>query len=212
MKLTVEKCYVYVRQVESLGRTNSSTGLSAKTPKIQKFLGKLRFTKSNKFLQRYLGSVNYYKSYIPRMAELINPFYKLLKAKVSINITSEFKDTFGSVNKTLSDACELALKQPFRGKPVILMTEASFKSHACALMIEDKPHQKTQSKKMTRAPVAFGSKFFSPAQLKMSMYSKDFLATYMAVLEFEHILCESSKPTTVLTHKKSVNLFFPDKN
>ena len=38
------------------------------------------------------------------------------------------------------------------------------------------------------APVAFGSNIFSPAQLKMSIYSKEFLAFYMAFLEFAHIL------------------------
>ena len=50
------------------------------------------------------------------MAEKLNPFYKLLKTEVPINITSELKETFDSVNKELSDACELALKQPIPGK------------------------------------------------------------------------------------------------
>ena len=44
------------------------------------------------------------------MAEKLNPFYKLLRAEVPINITSELKETFNSVNKALSDACPLALK------------------------------------------------------------------------------------------------------
>ena len=39
------------------------------------------------------------------MAEKLNPFYKLLKMEVPINITSELKETFPSVNKALSDAC-----------------------------------------------------------------------------------------------------------
>ena len=68
------------------------------------------------------------------MAENLNPFYKLLKAEVTINITSELKETFDSVNKALSDACELALKQPIPGKQLVLMTDASFRSAGCALM------------------------------------------------------------------------------
>ena len=43
------------------------------------------------------------------MAEKLNPFYKLLKAGIPINITSELKETFDSVNKSLSDACQLFL-------------------------------------------------------------------------------------------------------
>ena len=88
------------------------------------------------------------------------------------------------------------------------MTDASFRSAGYALMIEDNPNQKIQSKRKTYAPVAFGSKFLSPAQLKMSIYSKEILAIYMAFLEFAHILWEATKPTIVLTDNKSVTRFF----
>ena len=145
------------------------------------------------------------------MAEKLNPFYKLLKTEVPINITSELKETFDSVNKALSDACELALKQPIPGKQLVLMTDASFRSAGYALMIEGNPDQKIQSKRKTYAPVEFGSKKFFPAQFKMSIYSKEFLAIYMAFLDFAHILWEATKPTIVLTDKKSVTRFFRTK-
>ena len=145
------------------------------------------------------------------MAEKLEPFYKLLKAELPINITSELKETFDSVNKALSDACELALKQPVPGKQLVLMTDASFRSARYVLMIEDYPDQKIQSKGKTYAPVSFGSKTFSFAQLKMSIYSKKFLAIYMAFLEFIHILRAATKPTIVLTYNKSVKRFFQTK-
>ena len=146
------------------------------------------------------------------MAEKLNLFYKLLKAVVPINITSELKKkTFDSVNKALSDACQLALKQPIPGKQLVLMTDASLRSAGYALMTEDNPDQKIQSKRKTYAPVAFGSKVFCPAQLNMSIYSKEFLAIYMAFLEFAHILWEASKPTIVLTDNKSVTRFLQTK-
>ena len=199
LKLTIEKCHFAVRQVEFLGST------------FKRFLNKPRFPKSKKALQRYLGFVKYYRNYIPRMAEKPNPFYKLLKAEVPINITSELKETFDSVNRALSDACELALKQPIPGKQLVLMTNAGFRSAGYALMIEDNSDQKIQSKRKTDAPVAFGSKIFSPAQLKMSICSKEILAIYMAFLEFAHILREATKPTIVLTDNKSVTRFFQTK-
>ena len=211
LNLTIEKCHFGVRQVEFLGRTISSNGVLPQSHKIQNFLIKLRFPKSKKALQRYLGFVNYYRNYIPRMAEKLNPFYKLLKAEVPIKITSELKETFDSVNKALSDACQLALRQPIPGKQLVLMTNASFRSAGYALMIEGNPDQKIQSKRKTYAPVAVGSKVFSPAQLKMSLYSKEFLAIYMAFLEFAHFLWETSKPTIVLMDNKSVTRFFQTK-
>ena len=90
------------------------------------------------------------------------------------------------------------------------MTDASFRSAGYALMIEGNPDQ-TKSKRKTYAPVAFGSKIFSPAQLKMSIYSKEFFAIYMAFLEFAYILWEAIKPTIVLTDNKSVTRFFQTK-
>ena len=73
-KLIIEKCHLRVRQVEFLGRTISSEGVSPQAHKIQNFLIKLRFLKSKKALQRYLGFVNNYRNYIPRMVEKLNPF------------------------------------------------------------------------------------------------------------------------------------------
>ena len=162
LKLTIEKFHFGVGQVEFLGKTFSSEGVLPQSQKIQNFLNKKRFPQTKKALQCCLGSVNYYRNYIPRRAENLNPFSKLLKAEVPINITSELKRTFDSVNKALSDACQLALKQPIHGKQLVLMTDASFRSAGYALMIEDNPDQKIQSKRKTYAPIAFASKVFSP--------------------------------------------------
>ena len=78
------------------------------------------------------------------MAEKLNLFYRLVKTEVPIKITSELKELFDSVNKDLSNACELPLKQPIPGKQLVLMTDASFRSAGYALMIEDNPDQKIQ--------------------------------------------------------------------
>ena len=87
MKLTFEKCLFGVRKVELLERTVSPEGISLQALKIHNFLNKFRLPKSEKSLQRYLGFVNYYKNYTSRMAEKPNPFYKLLKTEVPIDIT-----------------------------------------------------------------------------------------------------------------------------
>ena len=189
-KLTNKKCLFGIRQVEFLGRTISPERISPQARKIQNFLDKLRFPKSIKALQRNLGFMKYYRKYFPRMAEKLNPFHKLLKTEVPISFTSELKETIDSVNRALSGACPLALKQPIPGKQLVLMTDTSFRSAGYAFMVGDNLDQKIQSKRKTHAPVAFGSKIFPPAQLKISIYSKEFLANYMPFLEFAHILWE----------------------
>ena len=188
LKLTIEKCNFGVRQLEFLGRTISSEGVSPQSHKIQHFLDIVRFPKSKKASQRYLGFIYFYTNYIPRMAEKLNLFYKLLKAEVPINITSELKETFDSVKKALSDACQLALKQPIPGKQLVLMTDASFRSAGYALLIENNPDQKIQSKTETYAPVAFGSKVFSPHSSRCQFIRKNFWQStwHFSIL---HTLC-----------------------
>ena len=111
LKLTMKNCLFGVRQVEFLGRTNSPEGISPQARKKQKFLDKLRLPKSRKALQRYLGFVNYYRNYFLRMAEKVNPSYKLLKTEVPINNTSELKETFDFAWK-LKEADYVYVLQP----------------------------------------------------------------------------------------------------
>ena len=51
LKLIIEKCHFGVRQVEFLGGTISSEGVSPQSHKIQNFLSKLRFPKPEKTLR-----------------------------------------------------------------------------------------------------------------------------------------------------------------
>ena len=91
------------------------------------------------------------------------------------------------------------------------MSDASFKSAGYAVKIEHNAEQKLQSKREAYAPVSFGSKVFSAAQLKMSIYSKELLAIYISILGFADSFWEATKPTLVLTDNKSVTQFFQTK-
>ena len=82
------------------------------------------------------------------------------------------------------------------------MTDANFKNAGYALMTEEDPEQKITFTKKTYAPVAIESKTFSPSQLKMSIYAKEFLAIYFAFMEHSHVLWGSTKPIIVRTDNK----------
>ena len=91
------------------------------------------------------------------------------------------------------------------------MTDASFGAAGYAVLIEDDPSQKYTSLRKSYAPVAYGSKLFTPAQIKMSIYAKEFLAIYFAFKEFGHIFWGAPKPVIILTDNKSVTQFFQTK-
>ena len=91
------------------------------------------------------------------------------------------------------------------------MTDASFTAASYAILTEDNPNQKYTSDKKSYAPIAYGSKTFTPSQLKMSIYAKEFLAICYAFNEFGHIFWGTPQPVTILTDNKSVTRFFQTK-
>ena len=162
-------------------------------------------------VQKYIGFVKYYRNCIPRLSEKVIGMYELLKVDSKIRIPEELDNNFKEINASLAGACGLAFRQPKAGKQYFLMTDASFRASGYALMIEEKDERKLLYKKKTFAPVAFGSRVFSPAQLKMSIYFKEFLAIYHAILKYSHILWETTILTLVLTDNRSVTIIFQTK-
>ena len=91
------------------------------------------------------------------------------------------------------------------------MSDASFTDAGYAIMIEDDPRQKLQSKRKSYAPIAFGSKTFNPTQTKMSIYAKEFLSIYFAFVQLGHLRWGSTFPVIVFTNNRSVTRFFQAK-
>ena len=211
LKLTMHKCHFGAKEIDFLGRTITPEGVRPQRPRVQNFLEKTKFPKSKKALQRYLSFLTYYRNYIPRLSEKLTPFSKLLKNDAKVTVTPDLLEQFTDINKALDRCCELALKQPLPNKQKALPTDASFLAAGYAVLIEDDPMEKYSSTRIAFAPVAYGSKTFSPAQLKMSIYAKEFLAIFFAFKEFGHIFWGTPKPVIILTDNKSVTRFFQTK-
>ena len=73
---------------------------------------------------------------------------------------------------------------PIPNIPIALKADAMFGAAGYAVLIEDDPSQKFVSPRKLYAPVAYGSKTFTPVQIRMSIYAKEFLAIYFAFKEF----------------------------
>ena len=91
------------------------------------------------------------------------------------------------------------------------MTDESFQAAGYAVLIEDDPNQKYTSTRKTIAPIAYGSKTYSPSLIKKSMYAKDIPAIYMASKEVGHTIWGATKPVTIMTDSISVTRFFQTK-
>ena len=76
---------------------------------------------------------------------------------------------FREINEALDRCCQLALRQPSPGNQKVLLTDASFQAAGYAVLTEDDPNQKYISTRKTYAPIACGSKTYSPSQINISI-------------------------------------------
>ena len=143
LKLRMAKCQFGVHEIDFLGRNITTKVVAPQKQKITKFLKKVKFPGSKKKLQRYIGFLNYYRNYIPRLAERLAPFFQLLKTtevKAKFPITADIMKEFREINEALDQCCQLALAKPLPGKQLVLMTDASFQAAGYAVLIEDDPN------------------------------------------------------------------------
>ena len=155
------KSHFGVQEIDFLGRAITTKGVAPQKQKITKFLEKVKFLRSKKALQRYIGFLNYYRKYTPRLAERLTPFFELLKTtdtKSKLPITPDIMKEFREINEALDRCCQLALRQPLPGKQLVLMTVASFQAAGYAVLIEDDPNQKHTSTRRTYAPKLMAQK------------------------------------------------------
>ena len=162
-----------------------------------------------KSLQRYLGFVNFYRSYIPRLADKTCCLQELIKEDVPFKLSLQHKDAIFEINESLLKATKVSLKLPLPDKQLVILCDASEHAAGYVLLIED---YADPSAKQTYAPVAFGSKKFQGGQMSLTMYAKEFLAMHFAFDEFGHILWCAKKPIIVMTDNKALTRFFQAKH
>ena len=175
LNLMIEKCNFKVTEVKLFLTT--AQRVAPQDHKIQKMLANVRFPKSKKLVQTYIGFVNYYRNYIRRLSEKLFGSYKLLKADKQTKITEELLDNYKAIYAALAEACGLALKivkHPIAGRQYVLMTNVSFRTSGYALMEEENVEKRLIFKQKTFAPVASDQKCSHRQSLKCPSITKNF--------------------------------------
>ena len=75
LELTIHKSYFGATDIDFLGRTITLRGVKPQKQNVQNILEKAKFLMSKNALQRYLGFLNYYRNYVPRLSEHLAPFF-----------------------------------------------------------------------------------------------------------------------------------------
>ena len=93
---------------------------------------------SVKSLQQYIGFVQFYRQYIPKLAEKLLPLYKLLQKDVKFALTQVHQDAIFDINENLARAAKLSLRVPLPDKQLVMMCDESENAAGHLLLIEDK--------------------------------------------------------------------------
>ena len=180
--------------------------------KVEKFLKDLPIPRNVRQVKRMIGFYQFYKSFLPGLAEKLLPFYQLLRTTNEFQLTDKHHDNFAQLKQDLTNACQMTLRLPIAEKQYIIMADASFYAAGYVLLIDDYTcDTNTKINKKQYAPVSFGSKIFQPSQLKLSIYAKEFLAVHFALQSFAHIVWGIKNPVLILTDNRALTRFFQAK-
>jgi len=150
-----------------------------------------------------LGTINFYRRYIPNCAEVIAPLTELTKNRAPNNVVwgMEQERAFKEVKKILSS--EPVLKLPDLNREIILSTDASNQSLGACTM---------QEYEGMNLPVMYASKKMLPREQNYSVGEREALAIVWAVNKFhrylygQHFILESDhRPLEYLQTSHSKN-------
>ena len=134
LKLSPQKCEFGKGSVTFLGSKITSSGMAPITEKTDKFLHSLKPQRTLKQVRRFIGFCQFYKAFIPRLAEKLLPLYQLLKSDTEFVINCDHISTIEQMKKELKTICESSLRLPKKGLQYVILADASFYAAEYVLM------------------------------------------------------------------------------
>lgn len=189
--LRLEKCLFGVQSLEFLGHSVSKHGTTPLSSKVEAIRD---FPKPStlKGLQEFLGMINFYHRFLPRVADILQPLNAALKgtnSKKALGWTDEMTKAFESSKRVLSNATLLVHPDP--KADIALSTDAS--DLAVGAVLEQRIGSRWQ-------PLGFFSRKLRPPETKYSTYDRELLALYLACRHFRYYL-EGRTFTAYTDHK-----------
>ena len=198
--LNVGKCIFRVRQIEFLGHSVTAQGVSPLKSKVEAVRSFER-PRTVKALQRFLGLVNFYRRFLPRIAGTLQPLTDpLAGAPRQLSWTETMTTAFHQTKKQLADATLLV--HPIADAELRVNTDASLRAIAGVI------HQVVRGQIQ---PLGFFSRRTSPAESRYPAYDLELLAVYATIVKFRHVL-EGRRFRIFTDQKPLTSAFFKAKD
>jgi hypothetical protein len=177
--LKLSKCDFAKPKTQLLGfnvGSGETTVVKSKTDAIQQ----LSPPTTKKLLRSFLGTCCYFRSYIPRYAEIAFPLTELTKQKQSSKIVFNSVElaAFNKLKSLLSSSPVLITLD--YSKPFYIYCDASEKGTGCVLL------QGSNVEELR--PIAYASKKFNETQSRWSVIEREAFGVIFALQQFEVIV------------------------
>uniref|UniRef100_A0A8D0HDL6 Gypsy retrotransposon integrase-like protein 1 n=1 Tax=Sphenodon punctatus TaxID=8508 RepID=A0A8D0HDL6_SPHPU len=189
-----EKCLFHQQVVPFLGFIVSPKGIGMDPAKVQAIAVWPPPT-AVKPLQRFLGSVNYYRQYIPQFARLTAPLTRLLKKGEPYQWRAEQQEAFRELKKAFTVAP--ILQHPDFSRPFLVETDASSVALG-AVLSQQVPGEDIP------LPCAFFSRQLTAAERNYTVLDRELLAIRDAFESWRHYLEGAPHPIQVKTDHKNL--------
>ena len=153
----------------------------------------MKMPQTVKQVKRLIGFVQFFRNHIPKLNEIFIPFYELLQKSAFFSTSDRHQEALKQIRNALKKSTTVVLRFPKPGLQYVILCDASYHGAGYVLLFEDYLKDDKHREQKTYAPVFFGSKLFNKAQLKLSIFSKEFLALYFALEEFSHYIWGAEK-------------------
>ena len=195
MRLKREKCAFMLKSVSYLGHVISSEGLRTGDLKV-KALVDAPHPRDLTELRSFLGMVTYYGKFLPNLATVLSPLYRLLRHSVSWCWGTKQARAFGRVKKLLQS--NRVLTHFDDQLPLLLECDASPYGLGAVLS-----HRMPDG--MER-PVCFASRTLTKAEQNYSHLDKEALAIVFGVRKYHQYLY--GRPFEIKTDHKPLTYIF----
>ena len=183
MTLKSTKCHFAKHSVLFLGHEISDNGMRPVTDKVAA-ISKMKPPQTLKEVRGFLGSINYYRKFLPHLAEKVSPLNDLLKGPkrkgtVKIQWGETQQHAFDTAIADLANAATLGYEDP--NLPLIISSDASL--HFVGAVLEQHLHRDDTS--ATR-PLEYFSKKLPDTVALRSTFNRELTGIYFALRFFKH--------------------------
>jgi hypothetical protein len=194
VRVNLDKCQFFSKEIKFLGHCISKEGIKPLADKLEAIM-RAPAPQSITQLKAYLGLLNYYGKFLPRLSEVLSPLHKLLKSNNKLVWSTECQRAFECSKDLLIKNQLLVLYDC--SKELYLTTDASEYGVGAVL-----------SHKIDGEPISFASATLSDSQEGYAQVEKEALGIVFAIQKF-HKFLYGRKFTLVTDHQPLKFIFDP---